>query len=83
MSINFLIAIAILALILVLSGPCFKGVVWLLEVHEARLRRRHAVRRRARARGYLPVYDEQYEPVDRGDGSIVWRHRVSDPMVKR
>lgn len=40
-----------------------RALRWIAEAHEAKQRRRHAVRRRERARGYLPVHDEQYEPL--------------------
>jgi type II secretory pathway component PulJ len=62
MSIDFLIAIAIFAAILLLAYPLLRAGSWIVEVVEARNRRRHAVRRRARAKGYIPVYDDRWEP---------------------
>lgn len=60
MSIHYLVAIAILAALLVIAAPTLRGLRWLAEVREAKHRRRHAVRRRARCKGF--IHDEQWHP---------------------
>ena len=39
-----------------------KPLAWLVESVEAKHRIRHARRRRKRAKGYLPVFDDRWEP---------------------
>ena len=62
MSIIWLELIAIAAATLIITALLIPVIRWIVEVVEARNRRRHAVRRRARAKGYLPVHDEQWDP---------------------
>lgn len=68
MSIDVLYATAVFALIVILAPWIMRAVIWMIEVVEARHRRRHAARRRARVKGYLPIFDEQYDPMERGTG---------------
>jgi len=37
---------------------------WSFQVVKSKHRRRHAARRRARAKGYIPIYDEQIDPME-------------------
>ena len=37
---------------------------WSFEVVDSHHRRRHAARRRARAKGYLPIFDDQIDPME-------------------
>jgi hypothetical protein len=81
MSIHVLIAIAVLALILVLAGPILRVLRYIAEVHEAKQRRRHAVRRRAQRKGYVwtgssrnvstnwPVFDDEWNPMSNKEPS--------------
>ena len=60
MSIDFLYASLALAYLLIMAPV----VIWLRWALKARHRRRHAARRRARRMGYVPIYDDQIEPMD-------------------
>jgi len=60
----FYIALVSFGLTWVLLGFIARCIHWALEVADARHRRRHAARRRARAKGYLPIFDDQIDPME-------------------
>jgi hypothetical protein len=62
MSIVWLIVISGAAGGLVIARFLIRFVVWQLEVVEAKHRYRHARRRRNRATGYIPIYDNEWRP---------------------
>ena len=60
----FYIALVSFGLFWFVGAFLVRTIRWALEVADARHRRRHAARRRARRGGYVVLYDDQMDPMD-------------------
>ena len=57
-----LYTVAVAAASLILAALLLPIISHVVELVDAKHRRRHAARRRGRARGYLPIFDDKWDP---------------------